>query len=185
MNCSAVREAWGLGHTSVYPLEEKSARYIAGYVLKKLHTKLVAEPTGSFAESFQRMSRMPYGLGARAPSIQSAVRQYLTHPNRLPDVLPYLKWGKYPRPLGRYLTNKIREQVEPEVTTPQERELRTERRLARLRESLFDVYAAAGVLAVQEGVSVRSVVARAIHQENLQEAVNQAARSRRRETFEV
>jgi hypothetical protein len=129
------------------------------------------------------MSLKP-GLGAHAPLIRDLVSSYGRHPDKFPDVLPYIKEGGVARPLGRYLTELIRKDLwGDEYFSLEAKEQRAQYRTARLRSSLQDVYSAAGILAKAEGSSSRSVVKRAIHQENYQRAVNQAARSKRNETL--
>lgn len=98
--CSAVRQTWGYGHTMVAGLSEKSAMYIAGYVVKKMTHSSDPRLNGRHPE-FSRMSLRP-GIGAAAmASVVSTLKQY-----RLPVPLG-LRHGDRILPLGKYLRRQV------------------------------------------------------------------------------
>lgn len=103
VNCVAVRSTWGLGLVQVARLEIASARYLAGYIVKKLTD--VADPRlrGRYPE-FARMSTHP-GLGALAlPVVASAVDKW----NSSMETPSALRHGRVSLPLGSYLKNRLR-----------------------------------------------------------------------------
>ena len=106
--CSAVRETWGFGFTSVSPLTPGRAQYIAEYVIKRMSS--VGDPrlNGRHPE-FLRMSLRPHGIGACVvPDVCAVMKQW---PDRYPDVPLVLKNGKSYYPLGRYLRKKVRDEL--------------------------------------------------------------------------
>lgn len=98
--CSVVRLSWGYGHTMVATLSEKSAMYIAGYVVKKMTSSSDPRLNGR-APEFARMSLKP-GLGALALGpVVSALKEH-----KLP--VPFgMRHGKKIMPFGRYLRRRI------------------------------------------------------------------------------
>lgn len=106
--CSVVRETWGFGHVLVGTLEEASAQYLCGYVVKKMTRPDDIRLRGRHAE-FARMSLRPYGIGAPAMAmIVGALKRY----GREEFVPSQLRQGKKLMPLGRYLRDKIFEGLE-------------------------------------------------------------------------
>lgn len=115
--CSMAGETWGKGDVVVGNLEMHSAQYICGYVIKKL-TGEQAKEAGRVQE-FCRMSNRP-GIGADAMwEIASELLRYDLMEGRV-DVPTQLQHGKKKYPLGRYLTQKLREYVGREKETPEE-----------------------------------------------------------------
>lgn len=106
--CSAVRETWGVGHTFCATLEERSAQYICGYVVKKMTSLKDSRLAGRHPE-FARMSLRP-GIGAGAiPDVASVVMQYRSDAQLLAsDVPATLTHGGKEKPLGRYLRKMLR-----------------------------------------------------------------------------
>ncbi|AXH76280.1 MAG: replication initiator protein [Microviridae sp.] len=98
--CSVVRTSWGFGHVMVGSLTEKSAMYIAGYVVKKMTNSQDPRLNGR-APEFSRMSLKP-GIGANAmQEAASTLRQYS---------LPVPSGFRHERkilPLGRYLRRRL------------------------------------------------------------------------------
>lgn len=109
---SLVSETWGLGHTLLGDLTPASARYVAGYVTKKMTSKDDPRLNGRHPE-FSRMSRMP-GIGATAiPKLSQmlSVPLGLKEIDTLGDVPTSLKHGNSQLPLGRYLRQKLRDDL--------------------------------------------------------------------------
>jgi len=107
--CDHVRGIWGKGFVYSGGLEDASAAYIAGYVTKKLTSRDDPRLCGREPE-FATMSLKP-GIGAGfMPEVASVL---LTHnlDSTLSDVPTCLQHGRSVRPLGRYLTRKLREQI--------------------------------------------------------------------------
>jgi hypothetical protein len=116
----AVHESWvtsegkgkkgeSLGHTLTGSLNIKSAMYVAGYVQKKtvenkeLWNHLGIEPEKAY---------MSLGLGKGAvPLIAEQIRKHPELLTETGDVPTYLLHGKKKLPLGRYLREKLREEL--------------------------------------------------------------------------
>ena len=101
-----VAKTWQMGHVMLGDLTVQSARYIAGYVTKKMTRWDDPRLNGRHPE-FSRMSLRP-GIGASAvPDIALTLldtdqgRQHLA---RLSDVPTSLKHGSSDMPLGRLLS---------------------------------------------------------------------------------
>lgn len=115
-----VQKAWGLGHTMTAELNEHTAQYIAGYVVKKMTSPDDPRLNGRFPE-FSRMSLRP-GIGGDA---MLDVSEVLTSKHgqkviqRNGDVPNSISYGQRVRPLGRYLTGVLRESLTGTRDTPQ------------------------------------------------------------------
>lgn len=115
--CLGVRQTWGFGHVMVGRLEIRSAKYIAGYCMKKMTHRLDVRLGGREPE-FTRMSLKP-GIGANAMwNVASTVLQYRQGDIDVPAGLQYSKNSVLP--LGRYLRRKLREYAGRDVSTPPE-----------------------------------------------------------------
>lgn len=111
-----VAKAWPFGRIQVAELNKDTAAYCAGYVTKKL-TSLkdddVAIRLGSLSPEFARMSLRP-GIGALA---LSALGEWLVSKtgslwiSEHGDVPWSLQHGKRVAPLGRYLRQKLRDEI--------------------------------------------------------------------------
>lgn len=109
---SLIEESWGLGHSMLGDLTPASARYIAGYVTKKMTSKDDPRLNGRHPE-FSRMSLKP-GIGAPAVGdIASALNcdLGLLEIDKLGDVPMSLQHGVSQLPLGRYLREKLRTEL--------------------------------------------------------------------------
>lgn len=115
-NCSTITKAWGNGSIHLAQLTEKSAQYVAGYVMKKF--KEESCPKDKYPE-FSRMSLKP-GIGALAMSVVAqpiiAIQKELNQSYL--DVPATLQSGRRPMPLGRYLRSKLREELGRSRETP-------------------------------------------------------------------
>lgn len=101
-SCSVVRKTWGFGHVLVGTLEEASAQYLCGYVVKKMTRSDDVRLKGRQAE-FARMSLRP-GIGALAmSSVVAALRKYQSEESSVSQ----LRQGRKLMPLGRYLRAQI------------------------------------------------------------------------------
>lgn len=122
LSCTVVRETWGFGHVTVDRLEEGSARYVVGYVVKKMTGVDDVRLSGRHPE-FARMSLRP-GIGADA--MWSVASEMMRYDASVPVALGR---GRKKWPLGRYLRNKLKEMTgREEGATPEE--------LAKLAEHL-------------------------------------------------
>lgn len=120
-----IERSWHHGHTFTGELTPDSAKYIAGYVTKKMtnpenphHAYLLSGRHPEFA----RMSNRP-GIGAFAVG---EIADTLTQPAgcdalaEIGDVPHALTVGGKSFPLGRYLRRKLREKLHfPETKTPE------------------------------------------------------------------
>lgn len=123
-----IDASWGLGLTDVADATQHSMAYVAGYVTKKMTAETDARLRGRHPE-FARMSLRP-GIGAVAiPELGKVLTS--EHGSKalriLHDVPETLKQGRKNLLLGRYLRQKLREEIgmDPE-TPPHVREARKE-----------------------------------------------------------
>ncbi|AXH77387.1 MAG: replication initiator protein [Microviridae sp.] len=103
---------WGLGHVHTGDLTQHSASYIAGYVTKKLTSSDDPRLGGKHPE-FARMSLNP-GIGANAvPVLANALNDRFGAARiaDLGDVPGSFRHGGKSLPLGRYLTQKLRDET--------------------------------------------------------------------------
>lgn len=108
--CDMVRGAWDKGNIELGPLDAGGAEYVAGYTTKKLTHAADPRLEGRYPE-FARMSNRP-GIGADAiPEIAKSLQHYLVPDETRADVPSALRHGKKIKPLGRYLTGKLREEL--------------------------------------------------------------------------
>lgn len=102
--CSDVRKIWGYGNVYLGVLEPHSAQYVSGYVVKKMTHRQDMRLNGRHPE-FARMSLKP-GIGANA--MVDVASDMLAHRSVGTLDVSELGYGKTSRPLGRYLTKKLR-----------------------------------------------------------------------------
>ena len=108
-----IERAWGLGQTFTVPFSDLTARYVAGYTVKKMTAKDDWRLLGRHPE-FARMSNRP-GLGV--PAIRKLAQTIsstgfgMQANGSLQDVPTTLIVGSEKLHLGRFLTNKLREAV--------------------------------------------------------------------------
>lgn len=116
--CDMVRDAWGKGFVFLGELEDDSAGYVCGYVTKKMTAKDDPRLKGRHPE-FARMSLKP-GIGANAMfDVADTLLNYQNTLDTLSDVPNALQIGREKRPLGRYLTKKLRTYVGRDEKAPQ------------------------------------------------------------------
>lgn len=113
--CRLVGDAWQQGDVGVGALDTARARYLGGYVTKKLTKKEDPRLDGRFPE-FSRQSRGgavkgSVGIGG-AVVVELAESFTRYHDPQTTDVVGHVTGaGGKKRPLGRYLRNKFREAV--------------------------------------------------------------------------
>lgn len=106
--CTEMSRLWAQGHCFLGRCETQSARYIAGYVTKKLTTHDHPDLHGRHPE-FARMSNRP-GIGCgMADEIASTLLEHGL--DTLPDVPATLAHGRARWPLGKYLRRQIRRRI--------------------------------------------------------------------------
>lgn len=117
-SCSLVRETWGHGHILVAPLSAEAARYIAGYVTKKMLSKGSSKLNGREPE-FPAMSLKP-GIGVPAlPMIAKALEDGFKIWDQSEDVPNHLiVGGNRKLMMGKYLMRKLREEIGRPGQTP-------------------------------------------------------------------
>lgn len=117
-SCRLVHSTWGKGDIDCGRLEEGSARYMVGYVLKKMTRYDDPRLDGRMPE-FARMSLKP-GIGQTAMhEIADAVMRYGLD-SLEGDVPSAIRRGSTIAPLGRYLTQQLRLMCGREVNCPEE-----------------------------------------------------------------
>lgn len=103
--CDYLSDTWGKGNVLVGRLEERSAAYLCGYVTKKMTNWDDPRLEGRHPE-FTRMSLKP-GIGG---DFVHDIADPLLHYDLVKDDVPTeLQHGRSKKPLGRYLTGRLRE----------------------------------------------------------------------------
>lgn len=116
--CDLVRTTWGHGQVHLGTLEPASARYLAGYIEKKMTRNDDPRLLDRHPE-FSRMSLRP-GIGADfMHEVASTVLQFDLDAAQ-GDVPSSLRHGSRTLPLGRYLTRRLRTLTGKEANAPQE-----------------------------------------------------------------
>lgn len=134
-SCDTVLKAWGQGQVILGTLEEKSAAYIAGYVLKKLTKDDDPRLEGRRPE-FARMSLRPgIGLGMMHDLASVLLEHKLDE--RMIDVPLSLQHGKKSFPLGRYLRRKLRTFIGRDINAPPEALKQQADELQPMRDAAF------------------------------------------------
>ena len=108
-----IKEVWKKGIVQEVELNEQTARYVAGYCMKKMDKEGDERLYGKKPE-FKRSSRgtKKNGLGGLG---RNAVRQiaeaYSDQINARPNIIREFRWCGQLYPLGRYLTKKLAEDI--------------------------------------------------------------------------
>lgn len=110
--CNLIRTTWGLGRVQVDGFSRAAARYVCGYVTKKL-TKPDDPRLGGKHPEFTRMSLRPGIARDAVPRIAETVNELrdAAKLQRLVDVPSALRSSGQMQPLGRYLVGKLREAI--------------------------------------------------------------------------
>lgn len=115
--CDLVRDVWRSGNVFLGTLEDDSAGYLAGYVVKKMTHKDDPRLAGRHPE-FGRMSLRP-GIGRDALfEIADSLMKYELN-EVMSDVPSALRHGSKQLPLGRYLRRNLRKMVGNDEAAPQ------------------------------------------------------------------
>lgn len=130
--CRMVHRTWGVGDVDGGGVEEGSAKYLLGYVLKKM-TRYDDLRLGDRNPEFARMSLRP-GIGQRAMHEIASTFMALGLDQSEADVPSALRRGPKLYPLGRYLKQQLRLMIGKEVTTPEEIKREMEEKMRPLRE---------------------------------------------------
>lgn len=136
---SVVEAAWARGHVDVGEITAESARYIAGYTVKRM-TNGSDPRLGGRAPEFARMSLRP-GIGAvSVDSIQDGVttRAGARFVAGAGDVPGTVRFGQKTWPIGRYLKGRLRESLGMDQGCP-------DAVLAMARRAVRDAYVEAGM----------------------------------------
>lgn len=129
--CSRVEEIWGKGKVHSGSLEDASATYLAGYITKKLNK---TDPKLGDREPEKSHKSLKPGIGAGF--IDEVASTILKHDlEQLEDVPTALNFGKTRRPLGRYLTRRLRQRVGKSPDAPQSVLDKKEEEMRPLREA--------------------------------------------------
>ncbi|UDN67845.1 replication initiator protein [robinz microvirus RP_145] len=134
--CTLYTRTWGFGHVFLGELNDQSAAYTCGYVLKKITNKKGEENIAGRHPEFARMSNRP-GLGAHVmDEVASTILE-----NRLEDALEdvpsTLRHGKIIYPLGRYLRRRLRQRIGREPNAPQSILDKMEQEVLPLRQAAY------------------------------------------------
>lgn len=118
--CNLIHNTWGLGGVDVGTLTSSSARYVAGYIEKKL-TRFDDPRLNGRHPEFSRMSNQNGGIGLGAMhDVASSFLQFNLE-KREADVPSALRSGKSTYlPLGKYLRKNLRKMVGFDENTPPE-----------------------------------------------------------------
>lgn len=115
--CDSVRETWGFGNIFIGSLEQQSAAYVCGYILKKMTSKEDKRLCGRHPE-FTRMSKRP-GIGCDAMDEVASVLMQHGLDESCTDVPHALRIGKQEWPLGVYLKRQLRRRIGRDEKAPQ------------------------------------------------------------------
>lgn len=136
LRCSSVDGAWGMGHVQIGEVTPESAAYITGYVLKGWTHGDAVERDGLPPE-FVRMSLRP-GIGALCMpgwADRLMTRVGAAGLAQEGDVITQFRMGAQWYPLGRYLSQKFRQEIGREKGCPSVKQLEVSaRRLVEPRE---------------------------------------------------
>lgn len=134
--CKTVSSTWGKGIVEVAEFNVRTARYIAGYIMKKMTKADDMRLLGRYPE-FSRMSRHNGGIGSEA---MWEVADRLMHHglDAREDVPNALRHGAAALPLGRYLMGKLRTRIGRDAKAPQATLDKMAEQMRPLREFAFD-----------------------------------------------
>lgn len=115
VQCDRVQEVWKAGFVHLGGVTAQSARYVAGYVMKKMTARDDARLRGRHPE-FARSSNRP-GIGKDA--MWDVASAFLQYNETAIDVPLHLDVGGRAHPLGRYLREQLRMMVGRDKKTPE------------------------------------------------------------------
>lgn len=105
--CDLVRDVWGLGFVGLGSVNDKSIRYVCGYMTKNMRHRHDERLKGREPE-FSRKSTHP-GIGYYAlRGLTETLLEYALDSGKVPT---HLRHGAIKKPLGRYLRGKVAEML--------------------------------------------------------------------------
>lgn len=134
--CRTIGNTWQLGHIQCGEANEKTAQYVAGYVLKKMTKSDDGRLLGREPE-FAAMSRRP-GIGAHFMAEVGSKLMEFDLEKALSDAPPNLRHGKKELPLGRYLRRQLRKTIGMEPNAPASTINAAQETLRPMRETAFE-----------------------------------------------
>lgn len=134
--CDFIRDTWGNGNIQLNELNNETAQYICGYVIKKM-TAPDDNRLKGLPPEFTTMSRMP-GLGHDMIWDLASDMMSIPKVDNAVDVPKMLRHGGRLRPLGPYLTRKLRKYMGRDEKAPQEILDQIAKELQPLRETAFE-----------------------------------------------
>jgi len=118
VQCRLVGDTWGHGDVDLGTVDIGSARYMAGYVTKKMTHRHDSRLEGREPE-FSRQSNQNGGIGAGF--MPFVAKTLLDHPDfASADVPSALRVGAKSQPLGRYLRKRLRRELGRDEKAPEE-----------------------------------------------------------------
>lgn len=126
-----------MGLVDLGQVNDESAAYIAGYVVKKMTSKDDPRLEGRHPE-FSRMSKQSGGLGAAMMDEVASTLMDFDLEKNMADVPSALRHGGKLMPLGRYLRQRLRTRVGMDAKAPQSTLDEMAERLRPLRETAFE-----------------------------------------------
>lgn len=136
--CDRVRDAWGMGRVDLDELNQTTAAYIAGYVVKKMTGETDPRLNGRHKE-FSRQSNRP-GIGADFmwEAASTMMKFSLDDLSKTEGDVPVtLRHGSKEMPLGRYLRRKLRKYLGRDEKTPDHVLQKLAEEMQPLREAQF------------------------------------------------
>lgn len=135
--CRVIGDTWGFGDIDGGMLENDSAQYVAGYVVKKMTRTDDARLRGRWPE-FARMSLRP-GIGYHAMHEVASQLMRFNLDTTQGDVPVALRHGeKKQLPLGRYLRGNLRQMIGKPKNAPPEGMAKSVEELRLLRAEAFE-----------------------------------------------
>lgn len=117
--CEFIREVWGKGNITMDELNDTTAAYIGGYVLKKMTNKDDTRLGGRYPE----FASYPRGKGLARDAVEFIVDALKSEYGHLTfekgDIPNAVYRGRKKWPLGRYLKEKIRADLGMEKVNPE------------------------------------------------------------------
>lgn len=134
-HCDRMQRVWGYGKCDLGTLDPGSARYVSGYVTKKL-TRPDDERLEGRHPEFSRMSTRP-GIGAGMMDEVASQLMSLNLDTELDDVPAALTHGRQAWPLGQYLRRRLRTRIGRDEKAPLATIKKLEEKLLPLRQAAY------------------------------------------------
>ncbi len=101
---------WQKGNVHIGELNKQTARYITGYIMKPNKTPILT-PSGETETEIHSWTTSSGKPGIGATAIDHITEQWLKHQNYEPQLVETLSYGKKQKPLGRYLKNRLMDNI--------------------------------------------------------------------------